>query len=134
MPIVSNGGQTLHLPAGHTLTVVATAVTGAGSVTRLNDSAGGEPGSPTAITAGQTRVFGPHAGPSRYLVEATGPSLDYAIAATDFPAPSEVTAAAITTAGDLIIGGAGGVPVRLAAGEDGQVLKMVSGAPAWANP
>ena len=38
----------------------------------------------------------------------------------------------MTTAGDLITGGASGVPQRLAAGTNGHVLKMVSGAPAWA--
>lgn len=39
----------------------------------------------------------------------------------------------MTTAGDIIVGGASGVPTRLAKGTDGQVIKMVSGAPAWAN-
>jgi len=40
----------------------------------------------------------------------------------------------MTTAGDIIIGGASGVQTRLAKGTDGQVLTMVSGAPAWATP
>lgn len=39
----------------------------------------------------------------------------------------------MTTAGDVIVGGSSGTPTRLAKGTDGQVLKMVSGAPAWAN-
>ncbi|MGH8083880.1 MAG: hypothetical protein ACREPV_01210 [Lysobacter sp.] len=38
----------------------------------------------------------------------------------------------MTTAGDLIIGGLAGAAARLAAGTNGQVLKMVGGAPAWA--
>lgn len=38
----------------------------------------------------------------------------------------------MTAAADLIIGGAGGAPARLAAGTAAQVLTMVSGAPAWA--
>ena len=38
----------------------------------------------------------------------------------------------MTTAGDLILGGASGNPGRLAKGTDGQVLTMVSGNPAWA--
>src|SRR5262245_33304115 len=33
--------------------------------------------------------------------------------------------------GDLIAGGAAGTPTRLAAGSEGQVLKMVGGAPIW---
>lgn len=38
----------------------------------------------------------------------------------------------MTTAGDIITGGASGAPQRLAAGTNGHVLKMVSGAPVWA--
>jgi hypothetical protein len=39
----------------------------------------------------------------------------------------------MTTEGDIITGGAGGVAQRLAVGSEGQVLKTVSGAPAWAT-
>ncbi len=39
----------------------------------------------------------------------------------------------MTAAADLIVGGASGVPTRLAAGSDTQVLTLVSGAVAWAN-
>jgi hypothetical protein len=38
----------------------------------------------------------------------------------------------MTTAGDLIVGGVAGAPVRVAKGPDGQVWTMVSGSPAWA--
>lgn len=38
----------------------------------------------------------------------------------------------MTTAGDIIIGGASGTPTRLAAGTNAYVLTMVAGAPAWA--
>lgn len=38
----------------------------------------------------------------------------------------------MTTVGDIIIGGSAGAPQRLAAGTDGHVLTLVSGAPAWA--
>lgn len=38
----------------------------------------------------------------------------------------------MTTAGDLIDGGASGTPQRLGIGTTGQVLTVVSGAPAWA--
>ena len=39
----------------------------------------------------------------------------------------------MTTAGDIIYGGASGTGARLAAGSNGQVLTMVSGNPAWQN-
>lgn len=39
----------------------------------------------------------------------------------------------MTTAGDLIRGGTSGAPARLAVGTNGQVLTVVSGAPAWAT-
>jgi hypothetical protein len=38
----------------------------------------------------------------------------------------------MTTAGDIIIGGASGAPQRLAVGSNGQVMKAVGGVPAWA--
>lgn len=38
----------------------------------------------------------------------------------------------MTTAGDIIIGGSSGTPTHLPIGSSGQVLKVVSGAPAWA--
>lgn len=38
----------------------------------------------------------------------------------------------MTTAGDLITGGASGAPGRLGVGSSGQVLKVIGGAPAWA--
>jgi hypothetical protein len=37
----------------------------------------------------------------------------------------------MTASGDIITGGASGAPQRLAKGTDGQVLTLVSGAPAW---
>ena len=40
----------------------------------------------------------------------------------------------MTTAGDIITGGSSGIAQRLGAGTDGQILKVVSGAPAWADP
>jgi hypothetical protein len=39
----------------------------------------------------------------------------------------------MTTAGDIIVGGTGGAPVRLAKGTDGQAVKMVAGSVAWAD-
>lgn len=40
----------------------------------------------------------------------------------------------MTTAGDMIYGGAAGVPTRLPPGSSTQVMTMVGGAPAWATP
>jgi hypothetical protein len=40
----------------------------------------------------------------------------------------------MTTAGDIITGGASGAPQRLAVGANGKVLTVVSGAPAWSDP
>lgn len=37
----------------------------------------------------------------------------------------------MTTAGDVIVGGASGTPERLAVGTEGYVLTVVSGTPAW---
>jgi len=39
----------------------------------------------------------------------------------------------MTTAGDLIVGGSSGAPTRLAQGSTGQVLKVGSNGPEWAN-
>jgi hypothetical protein len=47
-------------------------------------------------------------------------------------APLDALENPMTTAGDIIIGGADGTPERLAAGTEGHVLKIVSGVPAYA--
>jgi hypothetical protein len=39
----------------------------------------------------------------------------------------------MTTAGDILYGGASGTATRLAKGTDGQVLTLASGVPTWAN-
>ena len=39
----------------------------------------------------------------------------------------------MTDAGDIIYGGTSGVPTKLVKGADGQVLKLASGLPTWAN-
>lgn len=39
----------------------------------------------------------------------------------------------MTSAGDIVVGGANGAPSRLAKGTDGQVLTLASGVPSWAN-
>lgn len=40
----------------------------------------------------------------------------------------------MTTSGDVIYGGASGVPTRLAVGTNGFVLTLTAGVPTWANP
>jgi hypothetical protein len=40
----------------------------------------------------------------------------------------------MTTAGDMIVGGASGAPQRVAIGANGQIWTVVSGNEAWANP
>ncbi len=40
----------------------------------------------------------------------------------------------MTTAGDIIVGGASGAPSRLGAGTDGEVLTLVAGVPSWETP
>jgi hypothetical protein len=40
----------------------------------------------------------------------------------------------MVTGGDLIYGGASGVPTRLVKGSDGQVLTLASGSPTWSTP
>ena len=47
---------------------------------------------------------------------------------------SVLTASLNLVAGDLLVVSAAGVLTRLPKGTDGQVLKLVAGAPAWANP
>ena len=39
----------------------------------------------------------------------------------------------MNAAGDLIVGGSSGTPVRLGKGNDGQALKMASGSPTWVD-
>ncbi len=50
-----------------------------------------------------------------------------------FAAPPGGLSNPMTTAGDLIVGGASGTPARLAKGTDGQVLKMASGSVGWGS-
>jgi hypothetical protein len=71
------------------------------------------------------------------------PAQARAIASGDAPSTAQAVAQSasgggsglinpMTTAGDLIVGGAAGAPARLAKGADGTQLTMVSGAQAWA--
>ena len=64
----------------------------------------------------------------RYISKYTGKEIDDAVAKAGTALQNPMTAA-----GDLIVGGADGAAERLGKGTDGKVLKMVSGAPAWAD-
>lgn len=67
-------------------------------------------------------------------VESSGASPRYS--RMDHVHPSDTTKMTnpMTTAGDIIIATTAGAPVRLGAGSSGQVLTLVSGAPAWQTP
>lgn len=71
-----------------------------------------------------TRLPGPTS--EGMVLTRIGNALAWAIA-TGFANP-------MTAAGDIIFGGANGAATRLGAGTAGQVLTMVSGAPAWVTP
>lgn len=65
--------------------------------------------------------------PRIYGCSASGATSTWIIPESSFSNP-------MTTAGDIIVGGASGVPSRLAKGADGKVLTVVSGSVAWADP
>ncbi len=71
-----------------------------------------------------TRLAGPTS--EGLVLTRIGNALAWAIA-TGFANP-------MTAGGDIIIGGTNGAATRLAGGTAGQVLTMVSGAPAWVTP
>lgn len=58
----------------------------------------------------------------------------YQFDATNWVAAASGLTNPMTTAGDVITGGASGTPGRLAIGNTGDVLTVVAGAPAWAPP
>jgi len=64
----------------------------------------------------------------RFTSKYTGKQIDDAVAKAGTALQNPMTAA-----GDLIVGGEDGAADKLAKGTDGKVLKMVSGAPAWAD-
>ena len=64
----------------------------------------------------------------KYVSKYTGKEIDDAVAKAETALQNPMTAA-----GDLIVGGEDGAANKLTKGSDGKVLKMVSGAPAWAD-
>lgn len=69
----------------------------------------------------------------RLIVERSGGALQ-SVPVSQLPASGGGMTNPMTTAGDLIVGGASGAPTRLAGGTDGHVLTRVAGANAWAAP
>lgn len=87
----ANEKLTLSLPAGQVLTLdVASGA--AGSITRLSDSAGGEPYSPVVIS-GSDLSFGPYGATRRYAIVLTVGTLEYSVAPADPVSEDEGTAA-----------------------------------------
>lgn len=113
---VLNAGdkQTLFLPMQEALTVVATAA-GAANVTRLGDKAGEPAQGAVLIAAGETKIIGPFAVPTRHEVGCTAGSVTVTHDAVDFPtlaeADSDAAAASLPRAAlksKIIAGGAAG--------------------------
>ncbi len=77
--------------------------------------------------SGKAIIWGPDATSYRQIVQdSLGNTIWDQTAATTL-------GAVLTTAGDIVIGGSAGAQTRLPIGADGQVLEVVSGAPAWTN-
>lgn len=87
---------TVTLAAGHVLTLTNPSGS-TGTITRLADSAGGEPFSPVAI-AGVDLVFGPFASSRRYAISVVKGVVTYATAPADPVSEEEGTTAYATTA------------------------------------
>ena len=118
---VLNAGdrQTMSLPAGEALTVVATAA-GSASATRLGDRPGETAQGVVLISASQTKIIGPFSTPSRHDVSCTAGAITVTQAAVNpdtdaatFATAAQVAAiaasvprAALTSA--VIAGGAAG--------------------------
>lgn len=61
-------------------------------------------------------------------------SIDGYLSANDWVMFNNKMSNPMTTTGDLIIGGSGGVPVRLPVGMNNEVLTIVNGVPTWSMP
>jgi len=64
----------------------------------------------------------------KYRSKYTGKEIDDAVGKAESALQNPMTAS-----GDIIVGGTNGAAERLGKGTDGQVLKMVSGSPAWGD-
>lgn len=120
--LLSGNRETAHLAAYHALTVIANA-SGSGRIVRQGDKAGEQSQGSVLIAAGETKIIGPFAEPTRHEVVCVDGVLTTGIAPVDFPTSAEVTAmiaAAITAA--------------IGEGDNGDVWTIVDGVPAWAPP
>jgi hypothetical protein len=75
--------ETVHLPAYHTLTVVASA-SGSGVVWRLDVS------ERTAVAAGEAEVIGPYAVPTQFTINADNDTITYTVAPAELPSLAQM--------------------------------------------
>jgi len=109
----------------------ASSVVGTGTDYARNDHNHGLPSAP-AVPSAATTVIGPDAFGASAVV---GTGTTYARDDHDHglpAAPADIPLSTVTTAGDLIQGTGAGAVARLALGAANQVLRVVSGALAWA--
>src|SRR6185369_17477598 len=78
-----------------------------------------EGSAPSAPSAGQRRLYVLSADHLAYLKDSSN-------------AVVTLMSNPMTTSGDIIYGGASGLPTRLPKGTDGEVLTLASGLPSWA--
>ena len=111
-------------PADGATYIVATSPTGAWAGKAANLAR-------WSAVVGAWEFFSPKEGWEAYCL---ADDLDHKFNGTAWVVASGGMTNPMTAYGDLITGAASGVPQSLAAGTDGQVLKVVSGAPAWTTP
>ena len=87
----------------------------------------------TGDANGQVKIAGTNVDVKGLGTAAYTASTDYATSAQGTKADNAIPKSIGTAAGDIIYWSASGSPKRLAKGSNGQVLKLVSGVPAWAN-
>lgn len=126
MQVFATESAVFQLPIGSKLTITTD---GTAVVQRIFNFSKVED---VALVSGD--VFGPYSAPMQINVLGLTGTTTVAEAVATAELSDIGFANPMTTAGDLIKGGASGVASRLAKGTDGQVLTMVAGAIAWADP
>lgn len=89
--VIQGSPETISLPAGHALSVVAAALA-VGRVWPITERLGDTPGL-TAVASGETVTLGPYATVRRFQIETLTGSLSYSSAPVDFPTADEVATA-----------------------------------------